>query len=335
MYRPRAAALLLLGTLLLVVACSGGGNDLGPAQFGSGISIEEALTREAGEMVTVNGWLADTPGNPSQAPELCTSLRRPQPFVFECVGPSMVVLLNMDRYPGIERVDGTTWVDEPVQITGTIVRPPGRDAEIDPFNCLEAFTERCRFPTWHQFPAAATPSPGATTERRALIPPPAGSAASTFRGYPVLFRMAVVDFSGAERVVTDERDIDAAVPWPIVLPAYLPPGYDRIGLLQVHQPMAGLPPDAVARTTRVQIGFATSAQGSGLMYLLHGGHVGTDGAQTVEVNGRPAEYGLNQARAQTLAWDVCGRTLMLAALESEVPKPELIRIAESVPEQCS
>ncbi|MGE0133652.1 MAG: hypothetical protein AB7L91_03415 [Dehalococcoidia bacterium] len=341
MSRPLAAA-LLLGALVLATACSGGGNDLGPAQFGSGISIEEALTREAGEMVTVNGWLADTPGNPSQAPELCTSLRRPQPFVFECVGPSMVVLLNMDRYPGIERVDGTTWVDEPVQITGTIVRPPGRDAEIDPFNCLEAFTERCRFPTWHQFPAAATPSPEATTERRALTPPAPTStdvamipipAPTTFRGFPADL-LLITTFDNNRRPVTDQRDIEAAVPWPIVLPAYLPPGYDRIGLVQVFQPMPNLPPDVAARTTRVVVAFRGPQPGPNFSLILNGGHVGTDGAPT-EVNGRPAEYGLNQARAQTLAWDVCGRTLMLAALESEVPKPELIRIAESVPEQCS
>lgn len=156
--RPVLSAFVLLTALVLISACSNGDNDLGPAQFDSGISIEEALTREAGETVTVNGWLADTPRNPSRAPQLCTSLRRPQPFYFECVGPSMVVLLNMDRYPGIERVDATTWVDEPVQITGKIVRPPGRDAEIDPFNCIEDFNDRCRLPLWHQFPGSAAPS---------------------------------------------------------------------------------------------------------------------------------------------------------------------------------
>lgn len=191
--------------------------------------------------------------------------------------------------------------------------------------------------------ATSALSPEATTERRALTPPAPTStdvimvpipAPTTFRGYPADLLM-ITTFEGARRPVTDPRDIEAAVPWPIVLPSYLPPGYDRIGLVLVSQPMSGLPPDAAARTTRVMVAFRGSQPGPNFSLTLSGGHVGTDAGEQLDVNGRPAEYHLNQARAHTLAWDVCGRTYMLGALEAQLPKAELIRIAESVPEQCS
>jgi hypothetical protein len=178
-----------------------------------------------------------------------------------------------------------------------------------------------------------SPTAVATTQRQVLIPPAAGTSTATFRGIPVLFRMAIVDFFGAERVVTDEAEIEAEVPWPIVLPAYLPPGYDKIGLLRVDVPEDGLPPDAEARRIRVHIGFTGGPQEPGFMLILSGGHVGTDGAEAVLVNGQPAEYRVNAQDSQTLSWDLCGRTLMLGA-DADLAKDELIRIAESVREQC-
>jgi len=249
----------------------------------------------------------------------------------------MVVLLNMDSYPGVEHVDATSWVDQPVQLTGKLVQIEGRAVDLDPYDCIEAFnSERCRLPVWWINPdaASANPTAVATTQRQVLIPPAAGTSTATFRGIPVLFRMAIVDFFGTERVVTDEAEIEAVVPWPIVLPSYLPPGYDKIGLLQVHEPMQNLPADAVARTTRIQIGFTGGPQVPGFMLILSGGHVGTDGTEQVLVNGQPAKYGVNTQGAQNLAWDLCGRTLSLGALERDLPKDELIRIAESAPEQC-
>ncbi len=185
-------------------------------------------------------------------------------------------------------------------------------------------------------PPTTSPTAEATTERRVLIPPTGGAGTPNveFRGIPVLFRMAIVDFFGSERVVTDEVEIQAAVPWPIVLPSYLPPVYDKIGLLQVHVPESGLPPDAEARRVRVQMGFTGGPQAPGFMYILSGGHVGTDGTEQVLVNGQPAEYGVNAQGSNTLAWDLCGRTFILGALERDLSKDELVRIAESVPEQC-
>jgi hypothetical protein len=146
--------------------------------------------------------------------------------------------------------------------------------------------------------------------------------------------MTISEFSGARQEVTDEAEIEAATPWPIVLPSYLPPDYDEIGLLQVDKPMPNLPPEAAARNTRVQISFVTGPQGAGIMLTLSGGHVGTEGLEQVLVNGQPAEYGVNAQGSQTLAWDLCGRTLTLGALERDLSKVELIRIAESVPQQC-
>lgn len=50
-------------------------------------------------------------------------------------------------------------------------------------------------------------------------------------------------------------------------------------------------------------------------------------------DGQPAEYGVNAQDSQTLSWDLCGRTLMLGA-DADLSRDELVRIAESVPEQC-
>jgi len=146
--------------------------------------------------------------------------------------------------------------------------------------------------------------------------------------------MTITDFSGGRREIADEAEIEAAVPWSIALPSYLPPGYDQLGSVQVDLPMSNLPADATARTTRVQLSFVTGLRGSSFMLILSGGHVGTDGAEQVLVNGQPAEFGVNAAGAQTLSWDLCGRTFMLGALEEDLPRDELVRIAESVPEQC-
>jgi hypothetical protein len=173
-----------------------------------------------------------------------------------------------------------------------------------------------------------------TTERRILIPPPGGTATSTqFRGYPV-DRMVIAEFGNVQREVFDEREVTAEVPWPIVLPSYLPTTVDRIGLLQVNKPMPNLPPDASARTTRVLVGFRSSTPGASFSLILSGGHVGTDASEHVLVNGQAAPFFVNDAGAQNLTWDLCGRTLMLLAEEHVVSKDELIRIAESVPEQC-
>lgn len=174
-----------------------------------------------------------------------------------------------------------------------------------------------------------------TTERRQLITPPAGTVTPTaeFRGFPT-YRMTITDFFGAREEVKDEAEIDAVVPWPIVLPSYLPPGYDQIGGVLVDLPMQNLPADAQARTTRVSLSFTSGPQAPAFMLILSGGHVGTDGDEEVLVNGQPAEFGVNAQGSQNLAWDVCGRTLVLTALERDLSRDELIRIAESVPEQC-
>lgn len=164
-----------------------------------------------------------------------------------------------------------------------------------------------------------------------MIPIP---APTTFRGFSADVLM-ISAFDGARRPVSDQRDIDAAVPWPIVLPSHLPPGYDRIGLVQVDQPMPNLPLDAAARTTRVLIAFRGSQPGANFSLVLSGGHVGTDATERLEVHGQPAEFSVNSVGAQNLAWDLCGRTLIVSALESQVPRAELIRIAESIPEECN
>lgn len=164
-----------------------------------------------------------------------------------------------------------------------------------------------------------------------MIPIP---APTTFRGYPADL-LLITTFEGTRRPVADQRDIEAAVPWPILLPAYLPPGYDRIGLVQVMQPMPNLPPDAAARNTGVMVAFRGAEPGANFSLTLSGGHVGTDATERLEVNGHPAEYSAHPVSGQNLAWDLCGRTLILSALESQLPKAELIRIAESVPEQCN
>lgn len=56
---------------------------------------------------------------------------------------------------------------------------------------------------------------------------------------------------------------------------------------------------------------------------------------------RPSSYRRTEVetcvlrRRQSLSWDLCGRTCSLEALERDVTKAELIKIAESVPEECA
>ncbi len=181
--------------------------------------------------------------------------------------------------------------------------------------------------------SADSPAAESTTERRVVIPPPGGTSTATqFRGYPV-DRMVIADFGNIQREVLGEREVEAIVPWPIVLPSYLPQGYDRIGLVQVSLPMPNLPAAAAARTTRVLVGFRSSAQRASFSLIISGGHVGMDATEQLMVNGEGALFSVNPQGSQNLAWDLCGRTFMLSALEKDLSRDELIRIAESVPEQ--
>lgn len=49
------------------------------------------------------------------------------------------------------------------------------------------------------------------------------------------------------------------MPWPVLLPSYLPLGFDKIGSLEVQLGPAGLPQDAAARRTRVALSFIGAA----------------------------------------------------------------------------
>lgn len=156
----------------------------------------------------------------------------------------------------------------------------------------------------------------------------------TLRGFPVFGRMTLVDFYGTETVVTREGDIDAAVPWPIVIPGKLPAGFGGVGLVQVEVPPSDLPPDAAARRTRVMMTFGQGPRGPGFTLTLNGGLVDVDSSEAASVKAYPAQFAVNAVGAQPLAWDFCGRTLILQALESAVPKAELFSVAESVPARC-
>lgn len=116
-----------------------------------GSTVAEVISADAGSVVRVNGWLLG--GHLSVTPpRLCTELRRPSPYVFECVEPSIPVLVNMDMVDGVRRVDAFEWVDEVIQFEGVIVRQDGREPELDVYGCVQEYTERCSLPPGHQGP---------------------------------------------------------------------------------------------------------------------------------------------------------------------------------------
>lgn len=133
-----------LGLLLLSPACI----EDDATEVSDGSSITEALSADAGSVVRVSGWLLG-PRN-AGIPRLCTELRQPDPYVLECVDPSIPVLVNLDMVDGVRRMDAYAWVAEVIQLEGVIVRPDGRESELDVYGCVEQYSEKCKLPDWHR-----------------------------------------------------------------------------------------------------------------------------------------------------------------------------------------
>lgn len=148
--------------------------------------------------------------------------------------------------------------------------------------------------------------------------------------------MTVYDSESGSRTATDPAGIERAAPFPILLPAYVPRGYE-LQTVQVSLGPAGISARAAEVGASVIMVFAPDPRAPGLMLDQRGGVVQFEPTAGVTVNGAPAhteEVGPAQSRGRLLQWSLCNRGMSLVAGVSSVTVDELVRVAESVRGEC-
>ncbi|MBX7112651.1 MAG: hypothetical protein K1X87_12505 [Dehalococcoidia bacterium] len=184
---------------------------------------------------------------------------------------------------------------------------------------------------------AAGPTTATTVTATAAATATASRAAATsarvYRGYPVK-EMSILNDSG-ERAAASVAEVEAAAPWPIAFPAYVPGQFNVVDTLSAWR----VQKSAEGWTGRTLVSLTAATSGASFSVMVIDTLVPIQGTQQpITLNGRPATYSrLTGGNGTPIAitWQMCGRTYNVAALEETVNQSELLRIAESVPERCS
>jgi hypothetical protein len=139
-----------------------------------------------------------------------------------------------------------------------------------------------------------------------------------------LSQMTIIRSDGSRVQAQKVSEIENALTFPIILPTYLP-DESRVDSMQVDE-----------RPGVLLIGLQNPSLPTALMILEeHPGPVRiTEALPNLEVTGTPAQFvpSGDVTGVQALAWSPCGRGFVLRAALSE---EELVRIAQSMPVQCS
>lgn len=95
---------------------TGRGGTIGAPAPGGGLTVEEAIASDAGEPLTVAGYLFVRGGDA----KLCDAMLESYPP--QCGGPSLVVEgLDVEEVEGVRSEGGMAWTEERVSLLGEVV----------------------------------------------------------------------------------------------------------------------------------------------------------------------------------------------------------------------